>query len=182
MKYSKALFTATACAWITLYGASALAAAQTSGGKQDTPQATYGDIVFYNSKGEKKCTLSVPETKQAFDFSQNNQTCENNSAASFTLENIPSATLIQFYANESCSDARVGDNFFVKLKTVKQPTDWTSPPAQMNFNDLRKKEPGDLIPKKNIRVEARWQGHEFDDEDWDEQISCVYIERSQPVN
>jgi hypothetical protein len=179
MKYSRALL--IACAWPIFCGMNGFAAAQTSPGKYVEPRGTYGDIIFYNSKGEKECTLSVPETKGIFDFGSSSQTCENNKAASFSLENIPSATLIQFYANESCSDAEVGDNFFVKLKTVKQPTDWSIPLAMMNFNDLRKKRPGDLIPKKNIRVEDRWQGHEFENADWDEQISCVYIERSQPV-
>lgn len=186
MTYYRALLAATACAWITLCGANALAAVQTSTGKQAEPKATYGDVIFYNSKGEKKCTLSVPETKQIFDFSQSGQSCENNMAASFTLENIPSATLIQFYENTSCSDAKTTGNFFVKLKTVKQPTDWSTPPnpptPTMNFNDFKKKEAGDLIPKRNIRVDEQWEGSGNANKDWDERISCVYIERSQSVN
>ena len=180
MKHSRSLLTATACALLMCYGTSSAAAEQTPTDTRTGTKATYGDIIFFNGKGEKKCTLPVPEIKATYDLSQANQRCENNMAAAFILENIPSATLINFYANESCSDARTGDNFFVKLKTTKQPTNWGD--EMMNFDDFRKKSPGDQIPKRNIRVEDRWQGHEFEDEDWDEQISCVYIERSQPDN
>ncbi|WP_130906193.1 hypothetical protein [Pseudomonas sp. Sample_22] len=185
MKYSKALFAATACAWITLYGASALAAAQVFDGNQDEPKTNYGDIIFFNSKGEKICSLSVPETKKTFDFSESSQSCENNKVASFTLQGIPSATLIYFHENQTCSDGKYNNNFFVKLKTVKQPTSWVTPPNPpmpvMNFNDFKKKKAGDLIPDRNIRVDDQWEGSEFANKDWDERISCVYIERSQPV-
>ena len=152
------------------------------GNAQLASAATYGNIVFYNSKSEKICSLSVPETRQTFDFSSSSQNCQNNSAASFQLENIPSATLIHFYENESCSDGKSSNNFYVKLKTVKQPTDWTDPPSQMNFNDFKNKQAGYLVPRKNIRVEEQWEGSDYSSRDWDERISCVYIERSQPAN
>ncbi|MHC8305645.1 hypothetical protein [Pseudomonas sp. PB3P13] len=174
MNYSKTLLTATVYTCMALYGANTVAAAQT--------KATYGDIIFYNSKGEQKCTLSVPETRQTFDFSQSSQSCENNMAVTFTLRNIPSATLIQFYDEEICSDAKVSDNFFVKLKTVKQPTDWSNPAANMTLNDFKKRQAGDLIPNKNIRVEEQWEGSDYANKDWNERLSCVYIERSQPAN
>lgn len=186
MKLYTSLFRLTACACLALYGASSAVAASGENSQQSETKANYGDISFYNSKGEKKCTLSIPETKATYDFSQSSQSCENNMAASFSLENVPSATLIQFYENELCSDAQSQDNFFVKLKTAKQPTSWSSisPPdlPTMNFNDFKKKKAGDLIPKRYIRVEAQWEGSDFGNSDWDEQISCVSIERSQPVN
>ncbi|MDD2103386.1 hypothetical protein [Pseudomonas putida] len=184
MKYSRALLAATACACLTFFGASAVASTPTAANKQAEPKATYGQIIFYNGKGEKHCMLSVPETKQTFNLADGSQSCTENHAASFSLENIPSATLIQFYENQSCSDSKVKGNFFVKLKTVKQPTDWSSPspnpPATMHFNDFRKLDPEYLVPKKFIRIEDRWPVPDVN-EDWDERISCVYIERSQPV-
>jgi hypothetical protein len=185
MKLCTSLLRVTACACLALYGANSVAAASGENSQQSETKANYGDIVFFNSKGEKKCTLSVPETKQAFDFSPSGQSCQNNLMASFTVENVPSATLIQFFEKESCSDANIRGNFFVKLKTVKQPTDWSSPPnppTTMNFNDFKKRKAGDLIPNRYIRVEQQWEGSDFANEDWDERISCVYIERSQPVN
>jgi hypothetical protein len=185
MKLYTSLLRVTACACLALYGANSAVAASAENAQQSEPKSNYGDIVFYNSKLEKKCTLSVPENSQVFDFSKPDQSCENNLMASFTLENIPSATLIEFYSNESCSDSQTKDNFFVKLKTVKQPTDWSSPPnppATMNFNDFKKRKAGDLIPKKYIRVEEQWEGSDFANQDWDEQISCVYIKRSQPAD
>ncbi|WP_448144968.1 hypothetical protein [Pseudomonas silesiensis] len=183
MNYFNALLVAVACTWITGCGNSANAA-QTSADPKAQPNNNYGDIILFDADGVKNCTLSVPETKETFNFSNSSQTCTNNTAASFILQNIPSATLIQFYSNELCSDAKNQSNFFVKLKTVKQPTDWTTPaPGEsMNFIDLQKKKAGDLIPKKYIRVEDHWNGSDFDGENWDEHISCVYIERSQPVN
>lgn len=164
------------CTLLVLYAASFIASAQ------EASSGAYGDITFFNSRNEKICSLPVPETSQFFDFSSSSQHCENNSAATFQLENIPSATLIQFYENERCSDSKLNDNFFVKLQTVKQPTDWTNPLSQMNFNDFKNKKTGDLIPKKNIRVNDKWEGSEYSEVSWDERISCVYIVRSQPVN
>lgn len=186
MKLYMSLFRLTACACLALYGANSAIAASVESNSQPKTTANYGDIVFFNGKGEKTCTLSVPETKAHFDFTEPDQSCANDLVASFSLENIPSATLIQFYENENCSDAQTKNNFFVKLKTVKQPTDWNSPPnpptPTMNFNDFKKRKAGDLIPNRYIRVEAQHEGDDFANEDWDERISCVYIERSQPVN
>ncbi|MEB2519653.1 hypothetical protein SOP85_30150 [Pseudomonas sp. YuFO20] len=184
MNYSRALLAATACACITFLGASAVASTPTAANKQAEPKGAYGQIIFYDGDGNKHCMLSVPETKQFFDLADDSQSCTNNQVASFSLENIPSATLIHFYRTEVCSDAKVQGNFFVKLKTVKQPTDWSNPspnpPATMNFDDFRKLDPGYLVPKKFIRIEDRWPVPDVH-ESWDEQISCVYIERSQPV-
>jgi hypothetical protein len=98
----------------------------------------------------------------------------------FWLENVPSATLIQFYENESCSDAKTNNNFFFKFKTVKQPTEWAS--AHMSIDELRISNAGDLIPKKNTRVEEAFIGNNFTGDNLNERLSCVYIERSQPVN
>ncbi|MGF6330656.1 hypothetical protein ABH909_003534 [Pseudomonas sp. BS3782 TE3695] len=186
MKLYTSLFRLTACACLALYGASSAVSASSENSPIPETKATYGDIIFFNSKGEKKCTLSIPETKDFFDFSQSGQSCENNLMASFTLENVPSATFIRFFENENCSDAQTNDNFFIHLKTVKQPTDWGTPPTPptptMNFNDFKKREAGDLIPNRYIRVERQWEGSDVANEDWDERISCVYIERSQPVN
>ena len=186
MKFYTSLLRLTACACLALYGANSAIAASGENNPQPKTTANYGDIVFFNGKGEKKCTLSIPETKAMFDFSDSSQSCTDNMVASFSLENVPSATLIQFYEGTHCSDAQTKDNFFVKLKTVKQPTDWTSPPnpptPTMNFNDFKKRKAGDLIPNRYIRVEAQHEGEDFANKDWDEQISCDYIERSQPVN
>ena len=186
MKLYTSLFRLTACACLALYGANYAIAESGENSQPTNTKASYGEIVFFNGKGEKKCTLSVPETKQFFDFSQSGQSCENDMAASFTLENIPSATLIQFYNEDSCTDAKVKGNFFVKLRTVKQPTSWSIPPnpptLTMHFNDFKKVNASDLIPNRYIRVEDHWEGSDHANEDWDEEISCVYIERSQPVN
>jgi hypothetical protein len=186
MKRYTSLFRLTACACLALYGANYAIAESGENSQPTNTKASYGEIAFFNGDGEKKCTLSVPETKQAFDFSQSGQSCENNMAASFTLENIPSATLIQFFNTEKCSDAKVKEDFFVKLKTVKQPTSWSTPPnpptLTMHFNNFKKVKAGDLIPNRYIRVEDQWEGSDYANKDWDETISCVYIERSQPAN
>lgn len=182
MKKIRALLAASACVWVTFFGLSAVAMAQTSADKQVGTKAIYGSVIFHNSYGETVCTIPVPDTKGVYSFHLDNSVCENNLVASFTLEIIPSATLIQFYGNETCSDGRGSENFFIKLKTVKQPTDWVSIGDKMNFNDLRNKAPGELIPKRNIRVDDYWEGNEIRGEEWAEKISCVYIERSQPIN
>ncbi|MCL6703293.1 hypothetical protein [Pseudomonas sp. T1.Ur] len=170
----------TTCAWMMFFGVSSFAAAQTAPIKQDDARNPYGRIHFNNDKGEEKCTLAIPATSQIFNFGASNQYCENNMVSTFWLENIPSATLIQFYENESCSDAKTDDNFFFKLKTVKQPTEWSS--ATMSIDELRRSSAGELIPKKNTRVEDAHVGSYFATRNLNERLSCVYIERSQPVN
>jgi hypothetical protein len=153
---------------------------------KDTPRNEYGRIHFNDDKGQEKCTLAVPDTKQIFNFSANNEYCENNMVSTFWLENIPSATLIQFYEGESCSDANAASNFYFKLKTTKQPTDWSQAPnpaaATLSIDELRKSSAGELITQKNTRVEAAFVGGDFATDNLNERLSCVYIERSQPVN
>jgi hypothetical protein len=162
---------------------SSFAAAQTAPIKQDESRNTYGRIHFNNDKGEEKCTLAIPETRQFFDFGASNQYCENNMVSTFWLENVPSATLIQFYEHETCNDAKSIGNFFFKLKTVKQPTDWSDPVVTtLSIDELRRSSAGELIPKKNTRVEDAHVGEYFATRNLNERLSCVYIERSQPVN
>lgn len=146
------------------------------------PAATYGLIHFLNDKNEEKCTLPIPQNHGTYDFSPNNQYCENNMVATFWLENVPSATLIQLYENEACSDARTAKNFFFKLKTVKQPTDWQGGSISSSIDILRNSAAGQLLPKKNVRVDDAFVGSEFSSKNLNERLSCVYIERSQPVN
>lgn len=179
MNYPKTVL--TTCAWMMFFGMSSFAAEQTAPAKQDDARnASYGRIHFLNDKNEEKCTLPIPETSQTFNFGASNQYCENNMVSKFRLENIPSATLIHFYENESCSNAENKDNFFFELKTVKQPTEWTD--ATMSIDELRRSSAGELIPKKNTRVEAAFVGSDFATKNLNERLSCVYIERSQPAN
>lgn len=182
MKHSYSLLVAASTyAWMTLFGTSTFAA-QAPSVTTKAPKAT-GEIVFFNSKQEKMCSLTIPETKAIFDFSKDDQSCTNNMAHSFMLQNVSSATLIEFHQTESCSNAEVKDNFFVKLKTTRQPTDWSSTNAPtMTFNDFKKVVPGQLIPYRDTRVESQWEGADYANRDWNEGISCVYIESSQPVN
>lgn len=151
MKLYTSLLRVTACACLALYGANSVAAASGENSQQSETKANYGDIVFFNSKGEKKCTLSVPETKQAFDFSQSSQSCENNLMASFTLENVPSATFIQFFDNESCSDAQTKDNFFRKTQDSQTTNrlELPSKPADTD-NELQR-----LQKKKGRRLDSK---------------------------
>lgn len=123
------------------------------------------------------CSLPVPETKATYQFNQDGQHCENNKSSQFTLENVPSATLIQFYTSDTCTDFHASGEGYVKLKTTKQPTTWKDP---LSFNDFKSTTPGYLVPGKNLRVEEMWDG--LPGHGWNERISCVYIERSQPVN
>lgn len=174
MNRSRTLLTATACALMTLYGASSAAATQTKNHEQIEPDNTYGTITLYDTANAHVCTLAVPETKITHDFSQPAARCQNNKAASFTLNNVSSATLIQFYEDETCTDAITSHNFFAKLKTTKQPTSWDRP---MEFEELRALTAGYLIPGKNVRVDEIHSAGGA----WSERISCVYIERSQPV-
>lgn len=178
MNYPKTVL--TTCAWMMFFGMSSFAAEQTAPVKQNDSRNTYGRIHFWDDKGDERCTLAIPETSQKFDFSASDQYCENNMVSKFWLENVPSATLIQFYENESCSDSEDKNNFFFKLKTVKQPTEWTG--ATMSIDELRRSSAGELIPKKNTRVEAAFVGADFATKNLNERLSCVYIERSQPVN
>lgn len=148
----------------------------------DSTKHSSGIIHFFNDKGEEKCTLAVPESNQYFNFGADNEYCENNMVSTFWLENVPSATLIQFYANESCSDAHTPQNFYIKFKTVKNFTDWGNQTNVSSVDSLRNLRKGWLLPNKNIRIEASFVGSKFDTQSLNEQLSCVYIERSQPVN
>lgn len=185
MRYSKILL--ATCTWFLVSGYSLHAAAQTTTAPTKEALNAYGRIIFYEAKDPAKeiCSLAIPETKGTYDFSASTQLCENNRAASFSLENVPSATLIQFYDKDSCTDAQSNDNFYFKLKTVKQPTDWSqvpNPAMRLNFNALRDYSEGALVPGKNIRVEKNFVGSNYSSQNLDERLSCVYIERSQPVN
>lgn len=147
----------------------------------DTP---YGVIHLNNDKGEEKCTLPIPETYKEFNFENSNEYCENNMVSTFWLENVPSATRINLYEDRTCSDAIGSGNFFFKLKTVKQPTDWTTPggPTLQSVDGLRHSKQGDLLANKNTRIEAAFVGAYYENKNLNERISCVSIERSQPVN
>lgn len=147
----------------------------------ETQQEHGGIIHFLNDKNEEKCTLVVPDTNQYFNFGSNDEHCENNMASSFWLENVPSATLINFYADESCTEALSKNNFYIKLKTVKQPTDWSSQANAQSIDSLRNFGKGWLLTKKDIRFEETFIGSDFSNENLNERISCVYIERSQPI-
>ncbi|SDA87150.1 hypothetical protein SAMN03159443_03945 [Pseudomonas sp. NFACC15-1] len=174
------------CAWMTLISVSALGiVACVAPDRGNTTQNAFGSIHFNNDKGEEKCTLPIPETTLTANFSLPNQYCENNMVSTFWLENVPSATLIQFFENESCSNAKVPSNFFFLLKTVKQPTDWTPHGAVTHSIDaLRHLRPGELIAGKHLRVEpdGAFVGSDLASKNLNERISCVYIERSQPAN
>lgn len=152
--------------------------------QNNSAKSSYGLIHFNNDKGEEKCALAIPETHNRFHFDRDNEYCENDMVSTFWLENVPSATKIDFFEDGSCSAAVVKENFFFKLKTVKQPTDWTTPagPTVYSIDALRNARAGELIPKKNIRVEAAFVGSDFANKNLNERLSCVYIERSQPVN
>lgn len=148
----------------------------------DRTKHNSGIIHFFDDEGVEKCTLAVPELNQYFSFGATNQYCENNMVSTFWLENVPSATLIQFYANESCSDAQTQQNFYIKFKTVKHSTDWGNQTNVSSVDSLRNLREGWLLPKKHIRIEASYVGSKFNKKSLNEQLSCVYIERSQPVN
>ncbi|SSB97064.1 hypothetical protein SAMN04488697_106328 [Pseudomonas sp. 43mfcvi1.1] len=174
------------CAWITLISVSGLATVACAASEQDTTtNSSFGTIHFNNDKGEEKCSLAIPETNNWFNFSHDNQYCENNMVSTFWLENVPSATLINFYENDACSDAKVSNTFFFKFKTVKQPTDWAPHGGMLlSIDALRNLRPGELIAGKNLRVEAdgAFVGPDLAAKNLNERLSCVYIERSQPAN
>ena len=148
----------------------------------ETTKQNRGIIHFLNDKYEEKCTLAVPEFNQIFNFGASNEYCENNMVTAFWLEDVPSATLINFHSAESCSDGLSKDNFFIKFKTVKEPTDWGTPNNVTTVDGLRNLREGWLLPKKNVRIESTFVGADFNNKSLNEQLSCVYIERSQPVN
>jgi len=168
------------CTGVLLSAISAVVAAQTA-----PANSGYGRIHFNNDKGEEKCTLAVPEDRQTFSFNSNDEYCENNMVSSFWLENVPSATLIQLFENEACSANQDERNFYFLLKTVKQPTDWSqapNPPDVLTIDQLRNAGKGELLVRKYTRVEDAFVGSELSDDNLNERLSCVYIERSQPVN
>jgi hypothetical protein len=179
MNYPKTVL--ATCAWMMLFGTSSFATTQTAPTKQDDVRNTFGQIHFNDDKGVEQCALAIPDTSKSFHFNASNEYCENNMVSTFWLENVPSATLIQFYENEACSDAEVSNNFFFKLKTVKQPTNWSTA-EPLSINSLRTLSAGNLIPKKNTRMEKAFVGSNFATDNLNERLSCVYIERSQPAN
>lgn len=148
----------------------------------DITKQNRGIIHFFNDKNEEKCTLTVPEFSQHFNFGASNEYCENNMVSTFWLEDVPSATLIHFYANESCTDAQSEQNFYIKFKTVKDPTDWENQSNASSIDSMRNLREGVLLPKKNTRIDASFVGSDFNNKSLNEHLSCVYIERSQPVN
>lgn len=165
-----------------IYTLSALLLLSMSNQGNASPKVTEqnnGTIQFFNDNGAEKCSIIIPETSQMYNFGANNQYCENNMVSTFLLSNVPSATLIQFYADESCTEAKAKENFFFKLKTVKAPTTWTLP---QSIDSLRIMKAGFLIPNKDTRIEEAFVGSDFANKNLNEHLSCVYIERSQPVN
>jgi hypothetical protein len=182
-----------ACAWITLISFSGLATVACVAPERDNSTSTkssFGTIHFQNDKGEEKCTLPIPETEKRFHFNDPDEYCENNMVSYFWLENVPSATKIQFYENESCSDGITDqDSFYFKLKTVKQPTHWAG--VTLSIDALRNLRPGELIAGKNLRVDPNpplpappsvFVGTGLAHKNLNERLSCVHIERSQPAN
>lgn len=160
-------------------------AAQTDSTKQSPAENLTGIVHFMDSSTKEVCTLAVPATTQVFDFSGNSH-CENNKVAYFWFENVPSATLIHLYENAACSDAKTKGNYFIKLKTVKQPTTWSQTPERdkhISIDSLRDAKKGALLPGRYTRVEEdSWVGEDLEKENLNQRLSCVYIERSQPVN
>lgn len=150
-----------------------------------TPEKT-GIIRLYNDKGEEKCSWPIPPLHKYYLLSDPNEACENNMISSFLLENVPSATLIHFYGADSCTEAHSKENFYIKLKTVKAPTDWTDPTApatgSISIDSMKSSKEGWLISKRNIRVEKSFVGSDFNKKSLNEQVSCIYIERSQTAN
>lgn len=172
---------AALCTSLFFYAVSSVAAT-TPAPKVDE---NYGKVHFVDSEGKGVCVISVPKVSVTTNFDSGNTSCQNNRATSFWLENVSSATLINLYENEACSDNQSDKNFYFKLKTVKQPTHWYSGEAQipMRIDELRAYEsPGELISGKYTRVEESFVGKDLLSDDLDERLSCVYIERSQPVN
>lgn len=148
----------------------------------NTPSDSAGSIDFYDPEGQLACSLPIPATSQMTNFATGSS-CENNLMKSFTLNNVPSATLINFHDASSCNDARTDDNFFMKLKTAKQPTDWRNlNPITYEFDALKIIEKGQLVAGRYIRMESIWVGKDYDEKNLNERLSCVYIERSQPVS
>jgi hypothetical protein len=168
------------CTWIVLYGTGNLAMAENTT-TQDESKNSYGQIHFNNDKGEEKCVVPIPEISQKFYFVADNEPCENNMVSTFWLENVPSATLIDFYENEGCTDTHEKEDFYFKLRTVKQPTDWGGGSVTYSIDALRNARVGQLLPKRNVRLEATFVGADYNDKNLNERLSCVYIERSQPV-
>ncbi|WLG99816.1 hypothetical protein PSH92_20985 [Pseudomonas beijingensis] len=185
------------CAWITLISVSGLATvacASPERGNSTSTKASFGTIHFQNDKGEEKCTLPIPETEKRFHFNDPDEYCENNMVSYFWLENVPSATKIQFYDNESCTDVTTDQNtFFFKLQTVKQPTHWAG--VTHSIDALRHLSAGELIAGKNLRVDLPitqpppnppkppvFVGTQLSGKNLNERLSCVHIERSQPAN
>ena len=172
---------AALCTSLLFYAISSVAATPPAP-KEDE---NYGKIHFIDSEGKPVCALDVPKVSELTNFDSSATNCENDRATSFWLEKVDSATLIEFYENEACSDNQSKSNFYFKLKTVKQPTHWYSGEAQipMRIDELRAYEsPGELISGKYTRVEESFVGKDLLSDDLDERLSCVYIERSQPVN
>ena len=172
---------AALCTSLLFYAISSVAATPPAP-KEDE---NYGKIHFIDSEGNPVCALDVPKVSELTNFDSSATNCENDRATSFWLEKVDSATLIEFYENEACSDNQSKSNFYFKLKTVKQPTDWVEnfTPIPMRIDNLRAyKSPGELIKGKYVRVEESFVGRDLLSEDLDERLSCVFIERSQPVN
>lgn len=170
---------AALCTSLLFYAVSSVAATPPAPKEEEN----YGKIHFSDSEGKDVCVIPVPEVSEQTNFDSSGSDCENNRATNFWLENVDSATLINFYENEACSDNQTDENFYFKLKTVKQPTHWSENPIPMRIDNLRAyKSPGELIKGKYVRVEESFVGTDLLGEDLDERLSCVSIERSQPVN
>lgn len=169
--------------WIVLFGILGVATAGCIASKQGGSATTsYGSIHFNNDKGEEKCVLPIPEIENTWDFTSSASPCENNMVSTFWLENVPSATLIDLHDSRNCSELEIYNSFYFKLRTVKQPTDWAPGGSVTHSVDaLRNVQEGELIPKKNTRLEKKFIGADYDNKNLNERLSCVHIERSQPV-
>ena len=66
------------------------------------------------------CVIPIANQTYSLDQSGDADECNNNDTHYFSLDNVPSATTIEFYDDDKCKEKTI--DFYYKIRTIKNPT------------------------------------------------------------
>ncbi|SER96047.1 hypothetical protein SAMN03159444_05529 [Pseudomonas sp. NFACC02] len=142
------------------------AGGQQAVGAERSDPVYQGRLEIYGGNEGNALNCSLPFDNGNFPF-KNMEDCNNDNASAFKLIDVPSAAFITFFDAPDCASH---DNFIIKMKTVKHPTNTETP---VDLTAASKKNPNEVIAPGIIMVNT-----ENDQGQIKDKLSCVKIERS----
>lgn len=105
-----------------------------------------GKVHLYKQKKDTgewphDCTITFEAggAEQEIDLHNDSYGCTNDDDYGFKIENAPSAALISFHSADNCGN---GGDFYVGVKTIKNPTTMVEP---MGFSQALSYSPGEIL-------------------------------------